>query len=172
MSRMSRTLALFAALVISVVPASSATLDFFLTPSLQAGAGGGSVVFQGTLANFTTSDLFLNDFDISFTPPAGTYLADDHNFFFFNVPGVLEAGETYTGPIFRLLIAPATPPGAYFGSATILGGADEFTFDPIASQSFEVSLVPEPATMATTGLMLAGLGIALAGYRSRRTISR
>jgi hypothetical protein len=164
---MSRTLAVFAALIASAAPASAGPLSFLLNPIVQAGVAGGSVVFQGTLQNTAAPDLFLNDLSLTFTPPGGLYLAVDPNFFFFNVPGVLLAGESYIGPVFRVTIAPGTPSATYFGSATILGGDHDVTFNPIGSQGFQVAVgtVPEPATVS---LMFAGLAITLAGCRSRR----
>ncbi len=160
---MSRTLALFAGFILWAAPGFSGTLQFVLNPAVEAGVPGGDVFFGGTLKNLGPPDLFLNDYEITFTPPAGTYLADDHNFFFFNVNGVLLSGESYAGPIFHLTLAPGTPGGNYFGSITILGGDTPDAFDAIGTQSFEVSVAPEPSTV---GLLLAGLAM---GWRRRRS---
>ena len=143
-------------LLLSSAP-SYAALVLTLSPSTEVAAAD-SVVFRGSIANTGLADAFLNDIAIVLTPPAGTYLTVDPNFFFANVPGVLLSGETYTGPIFRLLIALNTPAGNYSGIAAILGGSDEFALDPSRSVSFTVA-TPEPATI---GLMLAALaGLAI-----------
>ncbi len=150
-------------LLLSAAPSYSA-LVLTLSPSTEVGAAGDSVVFRGSIENIGLADAFLNDIAIVFTPPAGTYLTVDPNFFFANVPGVLLSGENYTGPIFRFLVAPNTPTGSYSGIAAILGGSDEFAHDPSRPVSFTVA-TPEPANI---GLIIA----ALAGCAITRPTSR
>ena len=153
---------LLAAFLLSALPAYSA-LVLTLSPSAQTGQPGEAIIFGGTLQNTGLADLFLNDLALAFTPPAGTYLIEDHNVFF-NVPGVLLPGETYNGPIFGLLIVAGTPLGTYTGSATVQGGADPFALDALATGPFSVTVAPEPATL---GLIAA----ALATLAARRAIS-
>ncbi len=142
--------------LLSALPASPALL-LTLTPPAQNGQPGDTIIFGGTLENTGLADLFLNDLAIAFTPPAGTYLIEDHNFFFANVPGVLLPGESYTGPIFRLLIAANTPLGTYAGLAALQGGAEPNALDQLANGSFTVTVVPEPATLALIASALATL---------------
>ena len=153
---------LLAALLFSALPA-SATLAFTLTPAVQTGQPGSSITFSGTLQNNGLADLFLNDLTIAFTPPAGTYLTEDHNFFFANVPGVLLSGESYIGPIFQLLVAPGTPPGTYMAVVTLQGGSDPFALDPLAISGLTVLVAPEPGTLA---FMLTGLSVLILAQRN------
>ena len=152
-----------AAFLLSALPAYSA-LVLTLSPSAQTGQPGEAIIFGGTLQNTGLADLFLNDLALTFTPPAGTYLIEDHNFFFANVPGVLLPGETYNGPIFSLLIVAGTPLGTYTGSATVQGGADPDALDALAIGPFSVTVAPEPATFG----LIAG---ALATLAARRAVS-
>ncbi len=151
---------LLSVFLLSALPASPALL-FTLTSPAQTGQPGDTITFSGTLENNGLADLFLNDIAITFTPPAGTYLIEDHNFFFANVPGVLLPGETYSGPIFSLLIAAGTPVGTYAGSAAMQGGADPSALDALALAPFSVTVVPEPATLT----LLASALVALAARR-------
>jgi hypothetical protein len=130
-----------------------------LNPSTAIGVEGGTVTFEGILENTGAFDVFLNDINLAFTPPAGTYLTNDPNFFFANVPGVLLPGESYTGPIFHLLIAPGTPPADYSGVVSILGGDDEFALDALNAGDFTVQMTPEPATLLLMAGALAALAI-------------
>ena len=75
--------------------------------------------------------------------------------------------DSYTGPIFRIFVAPNAPAGTYFGSIDILG---DFFNGPgdlsvLATQSFQVTVTPEPEV---AGITLAGLiGLVVAGCRRR-----
>jgi len=165
---MKSRLLILAAFALAAVPAFAGGLSFTLDPTVETGAGGSSVIFSGTLVDTDTDDsaLFMNGIDVAFTPPAGSYLTADPNFFFNTAPGSLFGDgvtndDTYTGPIFELDIAPGTPAGLYSGTIQILGGYNgpEADFDPLATQSFQVDVAPEPAA---AGLMLAGLaGLAM-----------
>ena len=115
-----------------------ADVVFTLTPAVQYGARSNAVVFTGTLSNTNpTDDVFLND--IQFTGIATNYLTAQSNPFFANVPGILSAGQTYSDIVFAVAINSNTPPGDYFGTVTIQGGADIFAADNLASQSFQIS---------------------------------
>jgi hypothetical protein len=129
-----------------------ADLTFTLTPSLQQGVPGSSVIFNGTLAYSGAPNLFLNDISVFFNT-GGAFLTADTNVFFANVPGVFFDGDSYSGPIFGVDLANNIPPGEYTGTATILGGLTINDFDELASQPFTVRASPEPGTMA---LYLAG----------------
>jgi hypothetical protein len=111
--------------------------------------------------------LFLNDIRVSFSPANGGLTLDppgqpvtSPNAFFLNVPGDLFADgvpldDSYTGPIFEVFAAPATPAGAYAGTINILGGnAGPDDTNVLATQSFQIVVSPEPGVL---GLTLAGL---------------
>ncbi|MGD0253832.1 MAG: hypothetical protein ABSC01_14190, partial [Verrucomicrobiota bacterium] len=109
-------------LALLLAASAQADLAFVLTPAAQSDVGSNEVIFTGTLINTSlTDDLFLNDIQFSFIDEAADYLAADTNAFFANVPGILLPGETYRDVVFGITIAPATPPGQYFGIVTIQG---------------------------------------------------
>jgi hypothetical protein len=127
------------ALAVAAVPA-GADVMFVLTPAVQSGARSNEVFFTGMLSNASqTETQLLNDIAVSFTGAATNYLTADTNTFFANVPGLLLPGETYSDVVFAVAINPATPPGDYFGSVTIVGGSNIFAAANLGSQAFQVS---------------------------------
>ncbi len=110
-----------------------------LTVSLDApvvNAGAGTVlVFNGTFTNTDPVDrVFLNDVQIS--APAGITLQP--NAFFTNVPGILLPGETYTGPIFSVVLGAAATANDYNASLTVSGGADISATGTLSTKAFTV----------------------------------
>jgi len=159
-------------LLLALASPAFAGLVFTLNSPVGVGAPGDSIIFSGTLLDddLDTSFLFLNAIAVSFTPPGGTFLSPDPDFFFQNVIGLLQsppdvATDSYTGPIFKIDVAPNTPAGTYFGTIDILGGRlSPDDTNVLATQTFQVSVgVPEPAL---GGLMLAAL-LCMALVRSR-----
>jgi hypothetical protein len=139
------------ALLLSIAPA-RADLAFVLTPAVQSDVGSNEVFFTGMLINTSLTDnLFLNDIQFDFIDEAADYLAADTNAFFANVPGILLPFETYSDVVFGVTIDPATPPGQYFGSVTILGGTNIFAATNLVSPIFEVSLPPAALGIAPSG---------------------
>ncbi len=148
-------------LMLCAAPTFGDALTVTLSPSIAVGLPGGTATYQGTLDNPGASDVFLNDISLSLTPPDDTYLANDSNFFFATVPGLfLPDDPLYSGDLFRILIAPNTPAGLYFGSVVLLGGSDEFAGESLGSHTFAVRVVPEPASL----LLLATGLVSLLGY--------
>ena len=134
-----------------------ADLAFVVTPAVQSGVGSNEVFFTATLTNTSpTDELFLNNLQISFTDGATNYLAADTNVFFANVPGILLPNETYIDIVFGITIAPATPPGQYYGTVTIQGGTNIFAVTNLSSQTFQVSLPP-----GVLGITLCGGDVVL-----------
>ena len=122
-------------LVMSVVSARAA-LSLVLSPAAQNSATGVEVVFSGTLTNTSaSSQIFLNDLQISGGP---AQLTLKPNTFFANVPGILLPGESYTGPIFSVIISSGAPAGDYAATVSVLYGADIFALNNTASASFAV----------------------------------
>jgi len=111
---------------------------------IQPGAPGAEVIFSGTLTYTGVPDLFLNDIDAFFDPPGDSVLTLDKNVFFFNVPGLFSTGDTYTGPLFGVLIDPSASANGYTGTILMLGGGDQSGTDVLARSNFGISLVPEP----------------------------
>ena len=161
---MTRQILLISTLLFGALPSYSA-LVLTLTPPVRSDVPSDALVFSGTILNSGPADVFLNGIFISFTPPAGTYLSEDQNFFSANVGSVLLSGESYIGPIFRLPITPNTPPGTYSGTVSFLGGGDELALDALQEDAFSATLAtPEPATLT---LISAALGVM--ALRRRRT---
>lgn len=142
--------------VLALLAASAkADLTFVLTPAVQPDVGSNAVVFTGTLINTSLTDnLFLNNIQFDFIDEADDYLAADKNVFFANVPGILLPGETYSDVAFEITVAPATPPGHYFGIVTIQGGTNIFTSNNLVSPIFEISLPPAALGIAPSGTNL------------------
>lgn len=127
-------------------------LGFVLTPAMQSGMGSNEVVFAGALTNASLIDnVYLNDIQLRFTGAATNWLAADTNIFFANVPGLLLTGETYTDMVFGVAINPSIPPGNYSGTVTLAGGLNIFATNPLASQTFQISLPPAALNFAPAG---------------------
>ena len=161
MLKLSPLLSLVAALALLVPSAAHAQLSFTLEPPALAGTAGSLLTFRGALLNTGASPLFLTG--DSFTL-AGAGLSLDDTLFVEGAPRSLSGGESFTGPLFRVWIAPAVPNGSYEGSFTVLGGQGDTALGDLATHSFRVEVVPEPATGA---LLAAGL-LPLAGVVRRR----
>ena len=120
-----------------------------LTISLDAPvvnvAAGNVAVFSGTLTNTgTVAKVFLNDLQVS--APAG--LSTQPNAFFSNVPGILLPGETYTGPIFSVMLGAGASPADYGGTLTLSGGGDISAAGTLTTVPFTV-LSPAVTIAAT-----------------------
>jgi hypothetical protein len=153
MTRAKSILFLFA-LALSVA-STRAILTFILTPPTQSGVGTNEVFFIGTLTNTSATDnLFLNNIQFAFTNAATNYLTADTNVFFANVPGILLPGETYSDVIFGIAVNSATPPGNYFGTATVQGGTNIFDATNLSGQTFQISLPPATLQISNSGTNL------------------
>ena len=132
------------ALVLALLTMSArADLAFEVAPAALSAVGSNEIFFTATLTNTSpTDELFLNNLQLSFTDGATNYFAADTNAFFANVPGILLPNETYIDIVFGVTIAPATPPGPYYGTVTIQGGTNIFAVTNLSSQTFQVSLPP------------------------------
>ena len=128
-----------------------AGISVTLSPSVQNSARGVEIVFSGTITNTSLTDrAFLNDISFTVSGASATNLAPRLNHFFANVPGILEAGESYSdGEIFRVQLDGAAPAGDYGGFITIIGGSDIFAAANLASSTFSI-LSPDVTVVATT----------------------
>ena len=149
-------------------PAAHAQLSLTLTPASQAGTAPGTFSFSGTLANPTANTVFLNGDSLTFNGPASGLTLDDSPFLT-NAPSSLGASgggsDTYTGGFFDVTASPSAAPGTYFGTFSVVGGADGSAQNTVATEDFSVSvtgqtaLVPEASSVVSLALLLAlGLG--------------
>jgi hypothetical protein len=155
---------------LAAAPQAQAQITFTLSPSFKTGVQGQELIFSGTLFNPTASTIFLNDMDFLWTPaPAGNNFTIDPNVFFSNTPGTLDPSETYTGPIFGVVIKPTAANGVYNGTAEILGGPDPDTFDVVGSSPFTIAVgAPEPGAIA----LLVGVGVCSVPFMLHRRRAR
>ena len=128
-----------------------ADLVLTLGSNTVSGGQGSSVAVNGTLTNTGAAPVFLNG-ALSFIPPPDLSLDDQP--FFDNPPESLSPGESFTGTLLTVDIGPQAALGTYQGSFTIQGGADEDTFDTLATVNFSVQIVldttPPVVTVAAT----------------------
>lgn len=120
-----------------------AGLTLTLNPSAQPVSAGSEALFSGTLTNTSSTErLFLNDIAASFTadPQSDTALAS--NAFFASVPGILQPGESYEGPLFQLTLTDSSPAANYTGSITVRGGVTITSNADLASASFTLLATP------------------------------
>jgi hypothetical protein len=158
----SRLLAAVAALCLLGAPRADAQLLFGLNPAGQQGAPGTALTFNATLTNSGAATVWLNGDNSSIS---SLLLTLDDTPFYTNAPLYLASGDSWTGDIFSVGIDPSTPPGAYFGTFSIVGGADSSAQDILATQNFEVDVVPEPAFYQLGALLVFG---GLGALRLRR----
>jgi hypothetical protein len=159
--------AVFAALLAGSSVRSSAQLSLTLSPVTQPGAPGTEVIFTGTLTYTGVPDLFLNDIDVVFDPPGDSVLTLDKNVFFFNVPGWFVTNDTYTGPLFGVMIDPSVSAAVYTGTIVFLGGGDVSSTDAVARTNFAISMVPEPGGREA-GILAVVCGTILLVRRRKR----
>ncbi len=123
--------------------AAFAGLTLTLNPAAQPVSAGAEALFTGTLTNTSTTErLFLNDIAASFTADPQSDTALISNGFFSNVPGILEPGESYAGPLFQLTLSDTSPYANYTGTITLRGGVSITASADLASASFTLLATP------------------------------
>ena len=131
---------------------SRAELTLSMTPPAQSALVNNEIFLIGTLTNTSlTTNLFLNGVQITLTGAATNYLTADTNAFFANVPGILQPGEDYNDAVFAVAVNASAHPGSYSGTVTVQGGADVFSTNNLAAQTFQVSVPPAAVAMVRSG---------------------
>jgi hypothetical protein len=154
-------------LCLMVIGPAQAQLLFSLNPAGLTGAPGGSITFNATLTNSGNDTVWLNG-DSSGMSASG--FAIDDTPYLNNFPLFLISGDAATADLFTVNIDPSVAPGNYFGSFSIVGGADAFAQDTLSTQNFEVTVasasVPEPDNVS----LLLGFGLcsSVVGIRRRK----
>jgi hypothetical protein len=152
-------------LLLSLNSICQASLIMTLDRPTFAGNPGDSVDITGTIFNPDPAAVFLNDISGLLTSPD---LSFDFTDFFTVVPAELNFGDSYSGPIATVLIDPLGQAGDFFGSITLQGGADQNTFNDLATQNFQFTIsanVPEPASAEP---MVVVIGLLIAVRRAAR----
>ena len=156
-------------IVLLALPACADTIDVGVTSPLS-GSPGDTLTFQGTLANDSGGDLWINELGINL---AGFDPSDlDPTNFILNATGLL-ADETSLGPVdfFDVTIPDPFVGGPYAGVITVQGGATADDDAVLGTANFEVDVssnaaaVPEPNSVKM--IVVVALGAALR-TRSRK----
>jgi len=132
-----------------------AELALSMTPAASSGLTNDEIFLTGTLTNTSlATNIFLNSIQITLDGTATNFLTADTNVFFANVPGILLSSENYNDVVFAVAVNASAPPTNFTGTVTIQGGADIFSTNNLASQTFQVSVPP-----AAMGLTLSGTNL-------------
>ncbi len=148
-------LVLTATLLLSV-PAAADAINLTLSNPVQITGQGTTVTFTATVTAPITNGapIFLNGDSFNVDAP----LTVDDSGFLFGFPLSMNPGDTFTGLLFTVNVPLTTPLGNYFGNFQILGGSDGGALNPISLVvPFEVTVVPEPASLMLLGTGALGL---------------
>ncbi len=173
-------LTLTALLLATLAPAAAHADSITLTldsPVVVVNPGDTTVDFYATISADPTNGapIYMNGDQFSVDSP----LSLDDTGFFFNFPYPINPGDLVDDVLFTITLPGDEDFASYFGSFTILGGADVNAQDEIANATFEIDnvnpivlpppgppAVPEPSSLVLLG---TGLSALAGGYRRRRT---
>ena len=134
----------------------------------QTGGAGDLLSFTGTITNQATEEVYLNGFNLNLA--GNDFTTDGLSNFLDNVPISLAGGASTSNiALFTVAIAsPLTnPTGVFLGSWSLTGGIDGDAQELLGSASFSVTTVPEPSTLATVVLAIAGFRCRMLYLRRR-----
>ena len=148
---------LLSALLLLLATPLRAGLTLTMTPSAPSELTNNEIFLTGTLTNTSlATNLFLNRIQIAFNGAATNHLTADTNAFFANVPGILLPGENYNDIVFAVAVKASAHPTNCSGTITIQGGADIFSTNNLATQTFQITIPP-----ATVNITLSGNGLVI-----------
>lgn len=137
--------------LLAAASAQGASISLDFDSSLIYAQAGDTVTFSGMITNTGMGTVYLNGDNYTFPLPV------DDTPFFLNVPPLLMAGGSYSGPLFDVMVPFATPNGLYVGSFSVIGGDSAASSDILATRDFGVRVVPEPGTAGLVLLAAAGV---------------
>lgn len=140
----------------------SAPLTITFASSLLNATQGQTVTFTATVANTTTSTVFLNGDALNVAAP----LIGNDTKFLLNFPLSLAGNQMFTAPAFDITVPANAPAGLYPGNFDILGGSSSTAQTNVGSAVFAVNVpVPEPGTLGALLVGLSGLALLLTHKR-------
>ena len=156
---------LFALLILFTASALADTISLTLSNPTETATPGSTITFTATASAPLTNSatVFLNSDSFNLDSP----LTLDDSGFFNNFPLSLDPGDSFTGELFAVDI-PLNAAGVYNGSFEILGGADDNTFEVLASVPFQVNVAAQSAVPEPGSLMLFATGTLLLAFCAGR----
>jgi hypothetical protein len=128
------------ALLLMVVGVNAnAELICSFSPSAMTGTQWDKITFRGELANAGPERVYLVGVSIA---KSDASLMIDNDVYLESGPAFLDPNESWTGDFFDVYMDIATPLGDHFGSLTILGGATETSAEVLATQNFQLTILP------------------------------
>jgi hypothetical protein len=157
--------------VLAVAPAGADTIYLSLTEITMFASPADTVPFDATVwpDPNNLAPVYLNGDSNTIDSP----LTLDDSPFFANFPAFFNPWDNpVEATLFTVFVPPGTADGTYGGYFEVDGGPDDLTFDPLASEDFNVQVqpgsIPEPPSLALIGAGLVALGCG----RARRKTAR